>query len=176
MWRHDVEAVAGTAERKPRFTSTGSACFFSLSLARYRGFLETYAALQERVLPERDVGVVDRNLKYYPQLDESTLNACLAFAPGAPTVQENFRMDKDRRRLFMHFVGLPKPWTGWTEWSFPFFDETVAVVEWAAAQGLELPSPLPWTFKAENKARCRRSIPWVAFSTKWGRRLRRFFR
>lgn len=174
-WRRDVEAVAGAAEREPRFATTGTSCFFSLSLARHRGFLETYAVLQERVLPERDVGVVDPALRYYPQLDESALNACLAFAPGAPAVQETFRLDKDRERLFMHFVGQPKPWTGWTAWSFPFFDETVAVVEWASAQGLELPSPRPWTFRAENKARCRRSIPWVEFSAKWRRRMRRVF-
>ena len=173
VWRRDVEAVAGTAEREPRFTSTGSACFFALSLARYRGFLETYAALQERVLPERDVGVVDRTLKYYPQLDESTLNACLAFAPEAPAVQETYRMDKDRKRLFVHFVGMPKPWIGWTKRAFRFFDETVAVVEWAVARGLELPSPVPWTLKAENKRRCRMSIPWTAFSAKAKRVARR---
>ncbi len=175
VWRRDVGAVAGTAGKEPRFTSTGSSCFFALSLARFRGFLETYAELQERVLPERDVGVVDRTLKYYPQLDESTLNACLMFAPGAPAVQEIFRLDKDRKRLFMHFVGLPKPWEGWTEWSFPFFGETVAVVEWATARGLELPSPVPWTFRTENRERCRRAIPWTEFSAKWRRRIRRVF-
>lgn len=174
-WRRDVEAVAGRAEKEARFTTTGSACFFSLSLRRYRGFLETYAALQERVLPERDVGVVDRGLKYYPQLDESTLNACLAFAPGAPAVQETYRMDKDRKRLFVHFIGQPKPWQGWTKRAFRFFGETVDVVEWASSRGLELPSPVPWTLRAGNKALCRMSIPWMAFSAKAKRVARRVF-
>jgi len=175
VWRRDVEMISGKAERKPRFVTTGSTCFFSLSLARYRGFLEIYAALQERVLPERNVGVVDRSLKYYPQLDESTLNACLAFAPDAPIVQDTFRLDKDRGHLFMHFVGLPKPWMGWTKRAFQFFDETVAVVEWVAERGMEYPSPVPWTFKPENKARCRRLIPWVTFVSRLARMRRRCF-
>lgn len=174
-WRRDVEAVAGAAEKTPRFRTTGSACFFSLSLARHRGFLETYAALQERVLPARDVGVVDRALAFYPQLDESTLNACLMFAPGAPAVQETYRMDKDRSRLFVHFIGQPKPWQGWTKRAFRFFGETVDVVEWAVSQGLELPSPVPWTLKAGNKPLCRMMIPWNAFSAKVRRVARRVF-
>ena len=174
-WRRDVAAVAGDALPEPRFASTVSACFFALSMRRYRGFLETWGELQERVLPARDVGVVDRSLRIYPQLDESTLNACLAFAPDAPSVRP-FRLNREKDRLYMHFVGLPKPWVGWTGRAFRFFDEYLSVVGWAGSRGLELPGPVPRSLEAANKWRCRLAIPWVAFRSKAARRIKRFFR
>ena len=173
-WRHDVADVAGGTTDAPRYETSGSAAFCSLSLSRHRRFLEIWDALQAKVLPERDVGVVDRSLKYYHQLDESTLNACLNFTPDAPRVQPVFRMNKHRDRLFVHFISQPKPWTGWTRRSFRFFDEYVAVAEWAAAKGFELPAPLPRCLRASNKCLARALIPWMTLKPKIVKRLKRF--
>ncbi len=174
-WRRDVAEVAGEARQAPRQTTTGSAAFFALSLDRHGKFLEIWDALQSKVLPQHDVGVVDRSLKFYHQLDESTLNACLNFVIDAPEIEQTYRLNKDRSRLFAHFIAQPKPWVGWTKSSFRFFDEYVAVAEWAAAQGLELPGPMPECLKAGNKNRCRALIPWTTLKPKILRRLKKLF-
>ncbi|MCR5414533.1 MAG: hypothetical protein K6F50_07400 [Kiritimatiellae bacterium] len=175
-WRRDVAEVAGAAAPEARYATSGSAAFFSLSLARHRRFLETWDALQAKVLPERDVGVVDRSLEFYHQLDESTLNACLNFAPDAPRVQRTFRMDKDRSRLFVHFIARPKPWQGWTARAFRFFGEYVGVVEWAEASGLALPGPVPACLKRSNRLLMRLLVPWATLRPKIARRLARVFK
>lgn len=174
-WRRDVADVGQKASPEPRFTTTGSACFCSLSLARHREFLEVWHHLQMKVLPEKNVGVVDLSLQFYPQLDESTQNACLAFWPGAPRPQDTFKMNKERSRLFVHFIAQPKPWQGWTRRSFRFFDEYVAVVDWAQSQGLELPGPVPSCLKARNKTRMRMLIPWMTLKPKLLRRVKWLF-
>ena len=166
VWKRDVAEIAGSAADKARYATTGSSCFCALSLKAHRRFLEIWDELQRRVLPDRNVGVVDKSLKYYHQLDESTLNACLNFAPDAPRVQTVFRMDKDRARLFVHFIARPKPWQGWTKRAFRFFDEYVAVAAWAKEQGYELPGELPECLKAENKSRMKRLIPWMTLKPK----------
>lgn len=174
-WRRDVAAVAGGALDEARYLTAGSAAFFALSIARHRRFLEIWDALQTRVLPERDVGVVDTSLEFYHQLDESTLNACLNFVPDAPRVQREFWMNKDRGRLYAHFIGRPKPWTGWTRRAFRHFDAYVAVAAWAEAAGLELPGPMPASLRAENKRRCGLLAPWTTFKPKLARRLGKWF-
>ena len=175
VWRRDVEEVGGKASAEPCFTTTGSACFCSLSLARHREFLEVWHRLQMKVLPDRDVGVADRSLRFYPQLDESTQNACLAFWPGAPRPQKEFLMNKERDRLFVHFIARPKPWEGWTKRAFRFFDEYVSVVEWAASQGLVLPGPIPGCLMRSRKGLMRVLIPWMTFKPKIAKRLKRLF-
>ena len=176
VWRQDVTCIAGEAREEPRYSLTGSACFCSFSIARFRRVLEVWDALQKKVLPEHDVGVVDRSLLYYHQLDESTLNACLNFVKDAPIVQEVFRMDKERERLFVHFIAQPKPWQGWTKRAFRFFDDYVSIVEWASAQGLKLPSGIPSCLKAANKWWLRLLIPWMTLKPKLAKRLKRWFR
>ena len=126
-------------------------------------------------MPERDVGVADRSLAFYPQLDESTLNACLMFLPDAPSVQKEFLLNKDRERLFVHFIAQPKPWQGWTRRAFRFFDEYVAVVEWAVGQGYGLPSSVPPCLKASNKRLMQMLIPWMTVKPKIMKRLRRIW-
>ena len=170
-WRADVRKVAGGALDAPRYGTTGSGCFLALSLARHRRFLEIWDALQKKVLPDRDVGVVDRSLAYYHQLDESTLNACLQFVPDAPRVQDVFRLDKDRARLFVHFVSRPKPWAGWTRRALRFFDEYVSVVEWAGASGLELPGPVPPCLRRAFARRARVLARWTELRPKLSARL-----
>ena len=175
IWRQDIAAVAGEARDTARHATSGSASFCSYSLARYRRFTEIWHELQLKVLPERDVGVVDKSLLYYHQLDESTLNACLNFVVDAPRVQDVYRMDKDRDRLFVHFIARPKPWEGWTKRAFRFFDEYVSVVEWAVSQGLALPGPIPGCLMRSRKGLMRALIPWMTFKPKIARRLKRLF-
>ena len=174
-WRKDIEEVAGEARGEPRYATSGSASFCSFSMARFRKFAEVWHALQMKVLPDRDVGVEDRSLRYYHQLDESTLNACLNFVTDAPRVQGVYRMNKDRSRLFVHFIARPKPWEGWTKRAFRFFDEYVSVVEWAAAQGLALPGPIPGCLMRSRKGLMRVLIPWMTLKPKVVRRLKRIF-
>ena len=145
-------------------------------MARFRKFAEVWHALQMKVLPDRDVGVVDRSLLYYHQLDESTLNACLNFVVDAPCVQDVYRMDKDRSRLFVHFIARPKPWEGWTKRAFRFFDEYVSLVEWACAEGLDLPGPVPRCLVRSWKPLMNAMIPWMTLKPKIARRLGRLMR
>ena len=173
VWRRDVEDVAGEARDEPRYATSGSSSFCSFSMARFRKFAETWHALQMKVLPERDVGVVDRTLRYYHQLDESTLNACLNFVVDAPHVQDVYRMDKDRSRLFVHFIARPKPWEGWTKRAFRFFDEYVSLVEWVQVEGLSLPGPVPGCLMRSRKALMKTMIPWMTLKPKIVRRLGR---
>ena len=171
-WRQDVADVAGGATDVPRYETSGSAAFCALSLSRHRRFLEIWDALQAKVLPDRNVGVVDKSLRYYHQLDESPLNACLNFVPDAPRVQQTFRMNKERDRLFVHFISQPKPWMGWTRRSFRFFDEYVAVAEWAVEQELELPGVLPRCLRSSSKGMMNALIPWMTLKPKIMRRLK----
>ena len=175
IWRQDIAAVAGEARDTARHATSGSASFCSYSLARYRRFTEIWHELQLKVLPERDVGVVDKSLLYYHQLDESTLNACLNFVVDAPRVQDVYMMDKERDKLFVHFIARPKPWEGWTKRAFRFFDEYVSVVEWAVSQGLALPGPIPGCLMRSRKGLMRALIPWMTLKPKIARRLKRLF-
>ncbi len=176
IWRRDIEDVAGEARELPRYETSGSASFCSLSMARFRRFLEIWDALQMKVLPDRDVGVVDKSLKYYHQLDESTLNACLNFVCDAPKVQETYRMNKEPGRLFVHFIARPKPWQGWTRRAFRFFDEYVGVVDWAVSEGLELPGEIPSCLKSSNKRLMSLMVPWMTLKPKLERRLKKIFK
>ena len=174
-WRQDIERIAGEATDAPRYATSGSASFCSLSLERYRRFIEIWDELQRTVLPDRNVGVVDKSLLYYHQLDESTLNACLNFVKDAPAVQTTYRMDKERERLFVHFIAQPKPWQGWTKRAFRFFDDYVALVEWASEKGYRLPGAVPACLKARNKALMKLLIPWMTLKPKLVRRIGRIF-
>lgn len=175
VWKRDIAEVAGEVRDKPRYATSGSASFCSFSLARYRRFAEIWHELQLKVLPERDVGVVDKSLLYYHQLDESTLNACLNFVMDAPPVQEVYQMNKERDRLFIHFIAQPKPWNGWTKRAFRFFDEYVSVVEWAKSEGYALPGPVPKSLMRSKKAQMKALIPWMTLKPKLMRRIRRIF-
>jgi hypothetical protein len=175
VWRRDIKDIAGEALEEARYQTAGSACFCAFSMARFRRFVEIWHELQLKVLPDRDVGVVNKSLLYYHQLDESTLNACLNFVVDAPRVQDVYRMDKERDRLFVHFIARPKPWDGWTKRAFRFFDEYVAIVEWAEERGLVLPGPVPGCLMRSHKALMRAMIPWMTLKPKLARRIRRIF-
>lgn len=169
-WRVDVASAAGidvaavpeaTAADVAAFRSC-SACFLSLARSQER-FLRVWHELMMR-LPKGDVGVMDRSLACYHQLDESCLNAALAFLPDAPCVTATYALDKDPSRLFAHFIGRPKPWEGWTPRSVRHIEAVVSTVEWAAAEGLELPGDVPPSLRRDrlsfNRATARWSELW----------------
>lgn len=172
VWHDDILSLAGEANESARYKTSGSSCFCSLAVEENRRFLDIWHELQMKVLPKRNVGVADHSLPYYHQLDESTLNACLNFVVGAPRVQDVFQMDKDPARLFVHFIAQPKPWVGWTRRALRHFDSYVSVVEWAQAEGLTLPGPVPFSLRRENLAAAKLLAPWTEFRPKVMKRLR----
>ena len=165
-WRRDVADAAGLDVRTiPRVTAADvaafrscSACFLSVARSRER-FLRTWHTLMMR-LPKGDAGVVDKSLVAYHQLDESCLNACLAFLPGAPKVTETYGLDRDPERTYLHFIGRPKPWEGWTPRSARHIETVVSTVEWAVAEGLELPSGVPPPLRRNRLALHRATARW----------------
>lgn len=168
-WREDV---AGNSE--PRTLRSCVASSFSVHRSAMPFLLKWHDQMM-KVLPARNIGVVDHSLKYYHMLDESVLNSMLSFSPLAPRVSDSYRLDKDPKELFGHFGGAPKPWVGWTSISFKHFDAYTAVAAWAVEQGFRLPGPLPYSLKPENKALCRLLCHPVSVKTKISRRLKRFF-
>lgn len=165
-WRKDVAAAAGldaaalpgVTERFVASFRSCSACFLSVARSRER-FLRTWHTLMMR-LPKGDAGVVDKSLVAYHQLDESCLNAVLAFLPDAPRVTETYGLDRDPERTYLHFIGRPKPWEGWTPRSARHIETVVSTVEWAVAEGLELPSGVPPPLRRNRLALHRATARW----------------
>ena len=170
VWRKDVGGL-----QTPRIRRSCSACYLSVHRSA-RPFLEKWHEQMMTVLPAGNVGVVDRSLKYYHQLDESVLNSCLAFFPAAPRVAETYRLNKDPNELFIHFIGQPKPWQGWTPSAFRHFDRYVDVAEFARKQGWKMPGKIPYSLKPENKTLCSLLRYPVSLNFKIRKRLRKWFK
>ena len=170
VWRKNLNGL-----ETPRIRRSCSACFLSVHRSA-RPFLEKWHEQMMTVLPKGNVGVVDRSLKYYHQLDESVLNSCLAFFPDAPKVVETFRLDKDPEELFIHFIGQPKPWQGWAPSAFRHFEKYVDVVEFARRQGWKMPSEIPYCLKPENRTLCSLLRYPVSLNCKIRKRLKKIFR
>ena len=169
VWKRNVGGL-----ETPRIARSCSACFLSVHRSS-RPFLEKWHEQMMTVLPATNIGVVDPSLKYYHQLDESVLNSCLAFVPGAPRVAETYRLDQDPEELFIHFIGQPKPWQGWAPSAFRHFDRYVSVMEFAQSAGWKLPGPVPMSLKRENRALCSLLRYPVSIRYKIARRLRKWF-
>lgn len=169
VWKKNVGGLDS-----PRIPRSCSACFLSVHRSA-RPFLEKWHEQMMTVLPATDVGVVDFSLKYYHQLDESVLNSCLAFFPGAPRVAETFRLDKSREERFIHFIGQPKPWQGWTPRAFRHFDSYVAVAEFAQSRNWRLPGELPFPLKRGNRTLCALLRYPVSWQYRIAKRLRKWF-
>lgn len=170
VWKSDIEGAS-----EPRIPRSCVACTVAFHRSA-RPFLQIWHDQMMRVLPAGNVGVVDRQLRFYPQLDESVLNSLLCFCPSAPRVSDSYRLDKDRSELFCHFGGLPKPWIGWTPLSWRHFDAYTAVAAWAVEQGFKLPGPLPYSLKASNKALCNLLQHPILLKTKIRKRLKEWTR
>jgi len=166
-WREDVAGI-----EEPRILRNCVASSFSIHRSALP-FLEKWHEQMMKVLPAGNVGVVDHTLKYYHMLDESVLNSVLCFYPGAPRVSDEYRLDKDVNELFCHFWGNPKPWNGWTKYSFRHFDRFTAVADWAVKQGYKLPGPLPYSLDPAHKTVCRLLLHPVNVVSKIKRRLKK---
>lgn len=166
QWRKDVPGALAL----PANPRSCSACLFSLHRS-HRDFLEMWREQMAKVLPAGNVGVVDQRLLFYHQLDESVLNSLLCFMPGAPKVTPSYRLDKDPNALFVHFVCHPKPWAGWTNYSYRHYERYLAVVDYAIRSGLELPGPLPFSLRRKNRLLCRLLCRPVQYRHKFRRML-----
>jgi len=150
IWRADVGEST-----EARFDTCCSACFLSLA-TRQQAFLERWRDQMKQVLPEGDIGVVDRRSKAYFQTDESVLNSLLCFMKEAPEVTANFQLNKNPEALFIHFVAHPKPWHGWSSYAFPHFDRYVSVAEYLLENHFKLPGgSMPYSLLRKNKLLCR---------------------
>ena len=160
-WRRDIASLAPARPREAVKTEdfrSCSACF--LSVARDEElFLSTWDRLMMTALPAHNVGVVDKSLEFYHQLDESCLNATLEFLDGAPRVSDVYRLDKDRDAYFVHFIGRTKPWVAWVPRAARSIDVTCAIVDWAKTEKLELPGKVPFALESAHKSLCRRLAP-----------------
>lgn len=168
-WRRDT---GGSGEARLR--QSCSACFFSLHRSA-RPFLQRWYEQMMLILPASNVGVVDRRLKYYHQLDESVLNSLLCFAPEAPAVTSGYRLDKDPASLFVHFVGTPKPWHGWTPRTIRFFAQYTAAMEYAVAENWLRRDEVPAALDARHYQRCRLLAPFVSLKSRLCNRCKRLF-
>ena len=178
-WRHDICDAARLDEADVPAVDVASFLSCSASFAslarREERFLRVWDEMMMR-LPKGDVGVVNRALRFYHQLDESCLNACLTFLPDAPRVTEVYQMDKDEEHLFAHFCGAPKPWVAWTPRAMRFFDAGCRIVDWAVREHLRLPGPIPYSLRAEHKTACRLFARPIELKTKVVNRLHRLYR
>ena len=156
QWKKDVEQISGnTGSKIPTIDEFSTCCACTISLARKQeNFLRLWHDMMMTILPNIDIGVVDKTLLCYHMLDESCLNACLLFAPNAPKITKSYQLDKDRNRLFLHNSGSIKPWKRWMPSTLKNFDATVSIVEWAISEKLELPSAIPFSLKRSHKILC----------------------
>jgi hypothetical protein len=171
VWKKDVP----NALDEPRNQQSCSACYISVH-RNARPFLQAWQDQMAKILPDNNTGVVDRSLKYYHQLDESVLNSLLCFSPLAYPVAASYRLDKDPSELFVHFIGVPKPWQGWTPRTMRWFREYTACADYAVAQGWLNKDELPKPLDSARYGICRLLAPYVNLKTKLRNRLRRIFK
>ncbi len=135
VWQQDVHKLAGTVNSTPKNATCAVACILAFH-KNSRPFLEAWKQQMATVLPQKNVGVVDKHLSAYRQLDESVLNSLLCFWPQAP-LAEDYRLDKNRAKLFLHVVGIPKPWEWWSKATYKkYYVEIMRLVDWIKEQNL----------------------------------------
>lgn len=145
IWRRDVGENS-----EPAFDTCSSACF--ISIAREHCFiLEKWREQIAKVMPEDNVGIVDKRSKAYFQTDESVLNSILCFAAGAPKVSPEYKLDKNSDAFFIHFNYQPKPWQLWNDYTVRHYDRTLTVLEWALEKGYKTPGPVPFSLQRKYR-------------------------
>lgn len=149
QWQKDV------GERKePRLLTSCSPGVVSIEKGN-RAFLERWRDQMYRVIPEGDTGVTDYRSKAYFHTDESVLTSLLSFMENPPPVTATYHMDKDPKRLYVHFGYNPKPWNGWAPQSLRHFDGYMEVIDYVLDNNLKMPGALPFFLRKENKSWCR---------------------
>ncbi len=165
VWRRDVGGLA-----EPRLQTCVTACFISVHRS-LRPFLERWQDQMDRVLPNRDVGLVDPSTRAYYQLDESVLNSLLFFLKGAPLPCE-FRLDKDPRAFYVHWASIPKPWQAWSAATLRSHGQVMELMQWAGDHGL-LRIPPPFMLNPRY-ARLHRHLTFMRLIQRIRRRINRF--
>lgn len=173
VWRKDCEVAPHTPAN---IEHSCSACLCSIHKSS-RHLMEAWGKQIDKVLPRGDVGVINQSDKYYHQLDESVLNSLLCFMPNAPTITENFRLDKDPQRLFIHFVTHPKPWVAWGNATLKHFDQYVALVDYLKENNYKFPQAgIPFSLQKSNKKLATILAPYFSLSNKIMRKLKSIFK
>ncbi|MCK4981390.1 MAG: hypothetical protein KAS17_00630 [Victivallaceae bacterium] len=166
VWRKDIGENEEAA-----FDTCSSACYISIPNA-YRFILERWRDQIAKVMPEDNVGIVDKRSIAYFQTDESVLNSVLCFCEGAPEIVPEFKLDKPPDAFFVHFNYQPKPWHLWNDYTIKHYDKTVAVVEWAVANNYKTPGAIPFSLKRK----CRFLSHLIAPFTRNYYRVRKFLK
>ncbi len=166
VWQRDVGERSDAA-----LPGCVSACALSIGATR-RDFLERWDRQMKQVLPDDNVGVTDSRTTAYFQTDESVLNSLLSFMKDAPPISSGYRLNRKPGPIYIHFVCHPKPWKGWTDYSFTSYDAYIDVVKWLISQNYRMPGALPFSLRPGLKILRRLSIPVVTLCEK-GRKLRR---
>ncbi len=148
-WQRDVGE-----RREARYQAAFTANFIALHKSN-RPFLERWRAQMQKVLPEGDSGVIDHRSEAYFHTDESVLTSLLCFSENPPQITPSYHMDKDPRRLYIHFGFNPKPWNGWAPESLRHFDAYMKIVDFVLEKHYPLPGPLPFFLQKKNKNWCR---------------------
>lgn len=144
IWRRDIGENS-----EPLFDTCGSACYLSVH-KKYRYALEKWRDQMEAVMPDDDVGVVDKRSEAYFQTDESVLNSVLMFTEGVKKPGE-YKLNKDPEAHFMHFISVPKPWQMWNKYGIAYFDRVVDIVDWAVENSYRLPKGNKIPFSLQRK-------------------------
>ena len=142
VWQRDVGELT-----EPRLERCASACIFSLH-KKHRNFIERWQEQMDRILPNKNTGVVFNDSVPYFQLDESVLNSLLFFMKDAPIATPEFKLNKDHNHIFYHMVLHPKPWQWWNPSSLRYYDRIMEIIQWAIDNGYAtLPLPLAFNPK-----------------------------
>lgn len=113
----------------------------------YLNFVRKWQDQMKKVLPDHDTGVAyDFGSHAYHQMDESVLNALLAFAFDAPPERE-YLFNKDASAYVAHLgPGKPRFWNLWRLEKIRYHSQVLKILRWAKNCGYDLPK-LPWTLK-----------------------------
>ena len=125
----------------------------------------------DRVLPNKNTGVVFNDSVPYFQLDESVLNSLLFFMKNAPVATPNFKLDKDPSHFFYHMVLYPKPWQWWNPSSLRYYDRIMEIIQWSIDKGYAT-LPLPLAFNP-NYSWLHRHTGWWSYAMRAKRKILR---
>ncbi|MDD3118666.1 MAG: hypothetical protein PHQ27_05780 [Victivallales bacterium] len=160
IWQRDVGE-----HLEPRRRRSCSAGIFTIhrdSLPFMRRWIEQ----MKKVLPADVMLVEDGSIAYF-QTDDAVLNSLLLYAYDAPEISREYHADDTSRAFYAHFAFSPKPWIMWNSYSMRYYDQTMAIVAWAAAGGYLPTAGLPYSLRKECGWFFRRSTPGAKWYSRW---------
>lgn len=142
-WLEDVNDLT-----RPQISTVGETNCFVINKENL-DFIKLWQHQMEKVIIDNKLQVYDKSSVGYFMTDESVLNSIMAFSSKALKVSE-YKFDKDKEKLLVHFGLNPKPWVHWTKRGLLFYDLVMEIIDWCAKEGYELPS-MPESFKKHNR-------------------------